>query len=72
MKKIVDRVVQFSFILKRNRNETETKRNETNNNTPKNQKWKEVQLFSNCTSNHRKESEGLNLCSLFIRGAFLC
>lgn len=66
MKKIVDRVVQFVLFL------NETKRNETNNNTPKNQKWKEVQLFSNCTSNHRKESEGLNLCSLFIRGAFLC
>lgn len=35
------------------------------------QKWKEVQLFSNCTFN-RKESEGLGLCSLFNRGAFLC
>ena len=35
---------------------------------------KGVQLFSNCTSS-RKESEGLNLCSLFDlknRGAFLC
>ena len=36
------------------------------------QKWKEVQLFSNCTSIYRKESEGLGLCSLFNRGAFLC
>lgn len=39
------------------------------------QKWKEVQLFSNCTFYIRKESEGLNLCSLFDlknRGAFLC
>lgn len=36
--------------------------------------WKEVQLFSNCTFYVRKESEGLNLCSLFIlnRGALLC
>ena len=36
------------------------------------QKWKEVQLFSNCTSNHRKEGEGLSLCSSLVRGAFLC
>ena len=33
-------------------------------------KWKEVQLFSNCTFD-RKESEGLSLCSLFDRGV-LC
>lgn len=33
--------------------------------------WKGVQLFSNCTFD-RKESEGLSLCSLFNRGAFLC
>lgn len=33
--------------------------------------WKEVQLFSNCTFNIKK-SEGLNLCSSLIRGAFLC
>ena len=35
------------------------------------QKWEGVQLFSNCTFD-RKESEGLSLCSLFNRGAFLC
>lgn len=33
---------------------------------------KEVQLFSNCTSIYRKESEGLSLCSSLVRGAFLC
>ena len=72
MKKILDTIFRFGVSL----NETkrnETKRNETNNNMLKN--GKEVQLFSNCTFYVRKESEGLNLCSLFIlknRGAFLC
>lgn len=66
MKKILDTIFRFGVSL------NETKRNETNNNTPKN--GKEVQLFSNCTFYVRKESEGLNLCSLFDlqRGAFLC
>ena len=66
MKKILDTIFRFGVSL------NETKRNETNNNMLKN--GKEVQLFSNCTFYVRKESEGLNLCSLFIlnRGAFLC
>ncbi len=72
MKKILDTIFRFVVCL----NETkrnETKRNETKRNEQQyTQKWKGVQLFSNCTSNHGKESEGLNLCSLFIRGAFLC
>ena len=74
IKKLIDIVVRFVLSL----NETkrnETKRNETNNNMLKNRKWKEVQLFSNCTSSYGKESEGLDLCSLFDlknRGAFLC
>ena len=75
IKKILDTIFRFGVSL----NETkrnETKRNETKRTTicSKNQNWKEVQLFSNCTSSHRKESEGLNLCSLFIlnRGALLC
>ena len=65
IKKLIDIVVRFVLSL------NETKRNEQQYA----QKWKEVQLFSNCTSNHRKESEGLDLCSLFDlknRGAFLC
>lgn len=69
IKKLIDIVVRFVLSL------NETKRNETNNNMLKNRKWKEVQLFSNCTSSYGKESEGLNLCSLFDlknRGAFLC
>lgn len=69
IKKLIDSIVQFVLSL------NETKRNETNNNMLKNRKWKEVQLFSNCTFYVRKESEGLNLCSLFNlknRGAFLC
>lgn len=66
MKKILDSIVRFVLSL------NETKRNETNNNMLKNQKWEGVQLFSNCTSICRKESEGLSLCSLFNRGAFLC
>ena len=76
MKKILDTIFRFGVSLNETkRNETkrnETKRNETNNNMLKN--GKEVQLFSNCTFYVRKESEGLNLCSLFIlnRGAFLC
>ena len=61
MKKILDTIFRFGVSL-----------NETNNNMLKN--GKEVQLFSNCTFYVRKESEGLNLCSLFDlqRGAFLC
>ena len=61
MKKILDSIVQFVLSL-----------NETNNIMFKS--WEEVQLFSNCTFYVRKESEGLNLCSLFDlqRGAFLC
>ena len=69
IKKLIDIVVRFVLSL------NETKRNETNNNMLKNRKWKEVQLFSNCTSSYGKESEGLDLCSLFDlknRGAFLC
>ena len=70
MKKILDSIVRFVLSL------NETKRNETKRNEQYYaQKWKEVQLFSNCTSIRRKESEGLNLCSLFNlknRGAFLC
>ena len=79
IKKLIDIVVRFVLSLNETkRNETkrnETKRNETNNNMLKNRKWKEVQLFSNCTSSYGKESEGLDLCSLFDlknRGAFLC
>ena len=65
IKKLIDSIVQFVLSL------NETKRNEQQYA----QKWKEVQLFSNCTFYVRKESEGLNLCSLFDlknRGAFLC
>ena len=80
MKKVLDTIFRFSVSLNETkRNETkrnETKRNETKRTTicPKIKNWKEVQLFSNCTFYDRKESEGLNLCSLFIlnRGAFLC
>ena len=62
MKKILDTTFRFGVCL------NETKR------TTICSKWKEVQLFSNCTSSYGKESEGLNLCSLFDlqRGAFLC
>ena len=69
MKKILDTIFRFGVSL------NETKRNETKRTTicSKIKNWKEVQLFSNCTSIRRKESEGLNLCSLFDlknRGAF--
>ena len=76
IKKLIDRTVRIVLSL----NETkrnETKRNETKRTTicSKIENWKEVQLFSNCTFYVRKESEGLDLCSLFDlknRGAFLC
>ena len=71
IKKLIDIVVRFVLSL------NETKRNETKRTTicSKIKNWKEVQLFSNCTSSYGKESEGLDLCSLFDlknRGAFLC
>ena len=71
IKKLIDRTVRIVLSL------NETKRNETKRTTicSKIENWKEVQLFSNCTFYVRKESEGLDLCSLFDlknRGAFLC
>ena len=77
MKKILDTIFRFSVSL------NETKRNETKRNETKRNETKRTILCSkigrrcsylvcNCTSIRRKESEGLNLCSLFIRGAFLC
>ena len=62
IKKLIDTLVSNILCLSKAKQSKANKRTLC--------QWKEVQ-FSDCTFD-RKESEGLSLCSLFNRGAFLC